>query len=303
MENKINIPMDLNLQLLAEGGAGNAGGAGATGATGESATAAVSHTTGDKSGSLKTEVTAPAAEVDKSADDRRVKYEAFLKEFKDLDDERVQGIVKNRLKSSKDSAAKYDALAPTLETLAKKYGVDATDVEALNRAIDEDDSYYEQEAFEKGVTVEQLKEIRKIEKENASLRKEKEERERQDNAKRIYAGWMEQADKVKAVYPSFNFEAELKNPKFGDLLRSNIDVRTAYEVIHKDDIIAGAMQYTAQTVEQKIADNIIAGGARPSENGNSSQGAAVTKLDPSSMSKAERADINRRVLRGEKISF
>jgi hypothetical protein len=297
MKNNYFIPMALNLQLFAEG----TGGAGDSGA---SATDAVSQSTGENTASIKKEDVSPAAEVDKSADDRRAKYEEFLKEFKDLDDERVQGIVKNRLKSSKDSAAKYDALAPTLEVLAKKYGVEPTDIAALNKAIDEDDSYYEQEALEKGVTVKQLKEIRKIEKENASLKKEKEARKREDSAKKIYSSWMDQAEKTKAVYPSFNLEAELKsNPKFGELLKSNIDVKTAYEVIHKDEIIASAMKYTADTVEQKIADNIIAGGSRPSENGNSSQGAATARLDPSTMSKEERAEINRRVLRGEKIRF
>lgn len=292
--------MSLDLQLFAEG-------AGAAGASGESATAAVSQKTGENTASSVEGEATPAAEVDNPIEDRKAKYEALLKEYKDLDDERVQGIVKNRLKSSKESAesaAKYDALAPTLEILAKKYGVSPDDVEALNKAIDEDDSYYEQEALEKGVTVEQLKAVRKMEKENASLRREKEERERQDNAKKIYAGWMKEAESVRAIYPSFSFEAELKNnPKFGELLRSNIDVRTAYEVIHKDEIIASAMKYTADTVEQKIADNIMAGGSRPSENGNSSQGAATARLDPSNMTKAERAALNRRVLRGEKVSF
>jgi hypothetical protein len=114
---------------------------------------------------------------------------------------------------------------------------------------------------------------------------------------------MKQAESTKQIYPSFDLRAEMQNPKFIDLLRSNIDVRTAYEVIHKDDIIAGAMQFTAKTVEQKLTNKIIAGGARPSENGNSSQGASVTKSDVSALTKADRDEIARRVARGEKISF
>ena len=83
----------------------------------------------------------------------------------------------------------------------------------------------------------------------------------------------------------------------------NCGVRTAYEVIHKDEIIPAAMHMTAKTVEQKLTNKIIAGGARPSENGNSSQGASVTKSDVSQLTKADRAEIARRVARGEKISF
>ena len=312
MKNNTLFPMLLDLQLFAEG-AGGDGGTGATGATGASATAAVSQNKGVKSNPLAdvqygiqaTEEATPAAEVvDNPTEDRNAKFEALIKgEYKDLYDARVSDTVQKRLKSSKETVEKYEALTPTLEALAKKYGVDPTDIKALNKAIEEDDSYYEEEALEKGITVEQLKEIRKMEKENAELKKQMEEQNRKDNANKIYAQWMEQAESAKQVYPSFDLRAEMQNPKFVDLLRSNIDVRTAYEVIHKDDIIAGAMQFTAKKVEQNITNKIIANGARPSENGNSSQGASVTKSDVSALTKADRAEIARRVARGEKISF
>jgi hypothetical protein len=114
---------------------------------------------------------------------------------------------------------------------------------------------------------------------------------------------MNQAEETKKVYPSFDLRTEMANPKFLDLLKSNIDVRTAYEVLHKDDIIRGAMQFTAQTVESKIAKKIAANGARPAENGMSSGSAAVVKSDVSQLSKADRDEIRRRVARGEKIRF
>jgi hypothetical protein len=312
MNSKNLFPMHLNLQLLAEGAGGGDGGTGASGATGATATAAVSQKNGVKSNPLadvqygvqQTEVATPAAEVvENPTEDRNAKYEAFIKEHKDLDDARIQNIVQKRLKNSKETVEKYEALAPTLEILAKKYGVDASDVEALNKAIEEDDSYFEEEALEKGITVEQLKEFRKMERENANLRREMEERNRQENAQKVYAQWMDQAEKTKAIYPSFDIRAEMQNPQFRQLLNSNIDVRTAYEVVHKDDIIAGAMQFTANQVEQKVVNRIKANGARPSENGNSSQGAAQTKRDVSLLTKADRAEIARRVARGEKISF
>ena len=305
----------LNLQLFADGAGGGEGGTGAVGATGETATAAVSQRSGAKNplanvvyGKQATpaaEETTPAAEVKTpTTEDRTAKFEELIKgEYKDLYDARVQDTIQKRLKSSKDTVERYEALAPTLEILAKKYGVDATDVKALNKAIEEDDSYFEEEALELGISVEQLKEKRKMERENADLKKQLEEQSRRDNANKVYAQWMEQAEKAKAVYPSFDFKTEMQNPQFVNLLRSNVDVRTAYEVIHKDDIIHGAMQFTAKTVEQKLANKIIANGARPAENGNSSQGATVVKSDVSQLSKADRAEIIRRVQRGEKISF
>lgn len=312
MEKTIIFPMFLNLQLFAEGAGGGDGGTGAEGASGVSATAAVSQSKGAKANPLanvkygiqEEEATTPAAEVETvETEDRNAKYEAFIKEHKDLDDARIQNIVQKRLKGTKETVEKYEALAPTLEALAKKYGVDPSDIKALNKAIEEDDSYYEEEALEKGISVQQLKEIKKMEREVAELRKEKEEQTRKENANKLYAKWMNEAESTKAVYPSFNLNTEMQNPKFLDLLRSNIDVRTAFEVLHKDEIIPAAMQYTAKTVEQKLANKVIANGARPVENGNSSQSAALTKSDVSQLSKEDRAEIIRRVARGEKIRF
>ena len=95
----------------------------------------------------------------------------------------------------------------------------------------------------------------------------------------------------------------MQNPKFLELLKNNIDVRTAYEVLHKDEIIPAAMQFTARTVEQKITNKIIANGARPPENGMNSRSASLVKSDVSQLSKEDRAEIIRRVQRGEKIRF
>jgi hypothetical protein len=63
------------------------------------------------------------------------------------------------------------------------------------------------------------------------------------------------------------------------------------------------MQHVAQTVEQKLAGKIAANGTRPVENGAKSQNGVVVKNDVSTMTKLDRAEINRRVARGEKISF
>ena len=306
MKNYYSIPM-LNLQLFAEG-AGDGGTAEGQGVT---EAAALPQTKGEKNNPLAgvkygiQEEEAPAAEVQTVAQpDRNAEFEKLIKgEYKDLYDAKVQDTIQKRLKGQKEIVDKYNSLNPTLEMMAKKYGVDANDIEALNKAIQEDDSYYEQEALEKGMTVQQLKEIKKMERENADLKAQMEEAQRQENGKKLYAAWMQQADEAKKVYPSFDLRAEMENPKFVDLLRSNIDVRTAYEVLHKDEIIPAAMQFTAQAVESKLAKKIASNGARPSENGMASQSAALVKSDVSQLSKEDRAEIIRRVQRGEKIRF
>lgn len=306
----IIIPM-LNLQLFADGSASAGAGDGGT-AQGQGVTeaAALPQTKGVKNNPLANvkygiQEEAPAAEVQKPADtDRNAEFEKLIKgEYKDLYDAKMQDTIRKRLKGTNETVEKYNSLAPTLEILAKKYGVDASDIEGLNKAIADDDSYFEQEAMEKGITVQQLKEIRKMEQENADLKRQMQEQQTREKADRLYASWLQQAEDAKKVYPSFDLKAEMNNQQFLNLLKSNVPVRTAYEVIHKDEIIPAAMQFTAKAVEQKITNKVIANGARPSENGMSSQSPAVVKSDVSQLSRADRQEIIRRVQRGEKIRF
>lgn len=63
------------------------------------------------------------------------------------------------------------------------------------------------------------------------------------------------------------------------------------------------MAYTAQKVREKVVEDIRARGMRPSENGAVSSPAAVTKTDVNALTKAQREEIEKRVLRGEKIRF
>lgn len=297
----------INLQLFAEGsGTGDGGAMGVTGEAATPQTKGAKNPLADVKYGIQQDAQAASVQGEETVvtPDRTAEFDKLIKgEFKDLYDAKVQDTVQKRLKGTKETVDKYNALVPTLEILANKYGVDVNDIDALNTAINDDDSYFEEEALEKGITVQQLKEIRKMEKENADLKRQMQEQTAQQNASKLYASWMQQADQAKAVYPSFDLGAEMQNPRFVDLLKSNVDVRTAYEVLHKDEIIPAAMQFTAQKVEQKLTNKIIANGARPTENGISSQSAAQVKSDVSQLSKADLAEIAKRVARGEKISF
>lgn len=308
------------LQLFAEGAAGGTGdgsAGNADGATGVTAADAVPQTKGVKENPLANVKYGKQEEV-QDADapketepseavappDRNAEFERLIKgEYKDLYDAKVQETVRRRHEKVKETVDKYNALTPTLEILAKKYGVSADDAEALGRAVEEDSSYYEEEAMQKGVTVEELKRVKKIERENAELRKFKQEQQAREQSAKLYSDLMAQAKNIKTVYPSFDLDAEMKNPEFVRILRAGIDMQTAFEVLHKDEIIPAAMQYTARAVEEKLANKMMANGTRPSENGMSAQSAAITKSDVTKLTKADLKEIQKRVARGEKISF
>ena len=129
-----------------------------------------------------------------------------------------------------------------------------------------------------------------------------EEQLRQARAREIMAKLRLQEREARELYPKLNLEEELKDPRFAELIRCGVDVRSAFEVVHKDQILSASMEYAAREVERMLTNKVLSGGNRPGENG-STFGPAVTRVDPKAMSRKERRDIATRVARGEKISF
>ena len=109
------------------------------------------------------------------------------------------------------------------------------------------------------------------------------------------------AGAIQAVYPDFSWQRELEDPAFARLIGAGVDGRTAYEVVHRDDLLRRAMAYAARRAVTQTARS-IASGARPvAENGGRS--VAVTRSDPRKLTSEELADIRKRVRNGEKIRF
>ena len=226
----------------------------------------------------------------------------------------MQAVVKARLnaeraKADKDSESKLQKLAPALEVMARKYGMDVEnlDYDALAQAVDNDKQYYEDKAIEMGVSTETAMEV--DQKERAKARQEKEEArtlEQQKIAEHIQK-LEQQGEAMKATFPNFDLRKELQNPAFARMTSPNVgvSVEDAYYAVHRREIQAAAMQVTAQKTAQKISNSIQAGQRRPAENGTSGQAASVTSFDYSKASKAEREALKQRIraaaARGEKI--
>jgi hypothetical protein len=105
------------------------------------------------------------------------------------------------------------------------------------------------------------------------------------------------------VYPGFQMEQEMTNPKFKNLLMNGVDVKTAFEVIHHDEILGGAMQYTARKVSEKLVNAVRNRTSRPAENGMAGRSGNIIRPDVHKLSRKDREQIERRVLRGETIRF
>lgn len=289
-----------DLQMFADGGDGSSSGGAADNGAGVAAPQAESVVVYGK----QQEVANPDREA--TPEERHRKFEEMIKgEFREEFAKRTQGIIDQRFAQTKQLQQTLDSYEPLMKTLADRYGVqDASDVEALMKAIDDDQSFFQEEAIRKGLTVEQLKEVKRLERENDEFRRAKEAQEAQQRGEQIYSGWLQEAEAIKAKYGiDFDLNAEVQNEEFARLLKSGVSVEGAYKAIHFDDMVSGAMALTASNVRNQISQSVQSRASRPAENGTAPQSAVTFKTDVNSLTKKDRDEIERRVMRGETITF
>ena len=246
----------------------------------------------------------------------KLSFDDMLKqdaEYNEAFNQRMQKAIQERLKSERGKSQKAnDALTqmtPAIEVMARKYGLDPKnmDYNALAKAIENDDAYYEDKAMEMGTSVETAKRVDQLERAEAR-RKEAEQITIQQQAMRNhFINLEQQAEAMKQYFPNFNLRTELQNPVFARMVdpKVGLSVEDAYHAVHRKEIQAASMQLVAQKTQENISNAIQSGSRRPNESGTSSQAPSVTTFDYRTASIEQRNDLKRRIreaaARGEKL--
>lgn len=265
---------------------------------------AAADTAGSDAGS-KAAASGNKSGISTTSDTLEAKRKAFDEliggEYKDIYAEKFQDAFNRRFKEVKGMENSLNEQKPILDMLMQRYKV--ADMKALQTAIEEDTSYWQEAADKEGLTVEQYKAMQQLERENAELRQIRQRQAGEQQAQQQLARWMREAEGMKDLYPGFDLRAEIGNREFQGLLKAGIPVQKAYELIHMEEIKTAAARSAAQTASAQMQANIKSRAARPSENGTSSQSAVIVKNDVHNLSRQDRAEIVRRAQRGEKIRF
>lgn len=325
MPKKEKYLLKMNLQLFNDGGAGAEGSAEAesapkvelkpSGSNRRSKSGAFDNVVfGKQEGTSADETTIPAAEglptgagktdvqtTSNTLEERRNAYNKFIEEYKDIDQDRFQQAFNRRFKEVKGMESSLAAQQPIIDKLMSRYGVD--DVAKLEAALDEDTEFWERVAEENGMTVDQWMSVQKLKQENAQLKAIKDRQIGQARAEQQIAAWQQEAERVKEIYPSFDLRTEVQNPEFISLLKHGNSIEHAYKVLHFDELTQDAARAAAQTADAQAQARIKSKASRPSENGTSSQSAAIVRSDVSSLTREERKEIARRAQRGDIIKF
>ena len=237
-------------------------------------------------------------------EEKRKAFRALVDgEYKDQYTEDTQRIIDRRFRETKNLETQLSQQKPILDMLMQRYKIADGDLGKLTQAIENDNAYWSQAAEEAGMSVEQYKQFQKLQRENAQLLQAQRRSQNQQAAQQQLQKWYQEAEAMKADYPDFDLGRESQDPQFLSMLRSGVPVKLAYEVMHMDEIKSTVAQTTAQKTEKQVVEGIRAKGARPAENGTSSQSGFVVKDDPAKWTKKDRAEIVRRVQRGEQIKL
>ena len=255
----------LNLQRFAEGGDGDGGASASAGATGVNPQNAPAGQNG-VNGANATLQQSEGAQTPTQQDDAAGWQQAKAK-YKPQYDADVQSIIRGRIKDNNDHQKTLATLTPMLNAMAKQFGIKEGDHQALVDRFMDDDSLYEDEALERGMSVEAVKEIHKISAERDRYKTEASEFTAKAQFERHMSGLMQQAEALKAKYPNFDLGKELQNETFARMTSPNggLNVEQAYVALHHDELQQMAMQAAAQQSQRQAAQTIQANMARPRE--------------------------------------
>lgn len=295
-----------DLQLFADGGDG-AGGS-ASSSTGDGAAVGDSSVSQQSVGDNGQDATANNRQENKGeTQDRAEQYKKFRADFKAEYDSEVQAIVEGRLKKLKNNETVFNAYKQkadkVFDALATKYGEKSENVDSILSKLEQDNSFYAEQAEKKGMSIDEYKNLVRLQKNSQELQKIQHQKKAAQEAQVQYQKWSQEAKTLKDTYPNLNLKEEVKNPNFTKLLKSGVDMATVYNVIHQKEITAAAMKYAANKTAGAVANAKQKNANRPSENGIGEASATVQKTSINNLTRKQMQEMKDRARRGEKISF
>ena len=306
-----------NLQSFGEGGGagGAAGGEGAaTGAETAGTPAAAKGKAGDDLSAVKygkqeaEEVQQPEAEPEPEPEKpaKELTFDELLKSNESYQREmqkRIDNAINRRFAKSKAAEEQQSKLAPALNLLATKYGVQAGDTDALIEAINGDSDLIEQQAMDAGMEPDAYREFQRLKAENEAFKKAAEDRERNEAMNQKLTEWRRQEAQVQQMFPDMRLDTEIQNQQFAEMLGSGINVMTAYKVVHMDEISQGLVRNAAADAQRETIAKIQQKQNRPREGAAGKTQATTVRSDPRNLTAKDFDEIMRRAARGERIRF
>ncbi len=237
-------------------------------------------------------------------EDRSARFSEMIRkggEFHEDYENRLNENLNRRMKSVNEQNAQLskqaDGYNKIAEILAMKYGVDSTDIDSLVKAVQGDDSYFEQMALDNGMTVSEQRAKLEADKRVNELEQKVKQYEQRDSDFETKRYLDSEAEKLKTVYPDFDISEELQNnPDFSKMLAitkqvyGKENVQIAYEMANRDKHLNAVVNAMGGQMQTAMARQIEASG-RPQSNANLNSVTAPAPKSINQMSKNEIAEL------------
>lgn len=228
--------------------------------------------------------------------------EAKKGEFAEFYGRDVQSAIQDRFKNQQDANEELHKLEPMLKVLMDRAEVKSVD-DLIHHVMD-DDSLYEEAASEAGMTVEAFKQFKKIEQERNEMAAREQQSIQEQRLREHYGQLCQQAENMKAMFPDFDLQKELKDPQFFRMtsIEGGISVEDAYFAIHHKELAPQMLAYGMERAKQQMGQTLQAQRRRPAEGAMKTQGqpaAADFNIDPRSLSRPERNRIYELIHKGK----
>lgn len=270
---------------------------------------------------------APKAQQEAPAEQKEAAHTETAKrpwdEVKNDYKDEIAQIVQGRVKNLKDSEAELSTTKAELEKrdtllaqLAEaQYGIKPDADGKLDYAALEQEMikaraqrYAEEHGVSDEFAEERVRQEAQIEEQRRQLdayRMAEEARQQDAAAYALVQKHLKQAEEFRKKVPNFDLKAEIDNNELFRHLVTNcgVGVENAYYAAHHEELMAAGQQAAAQQAAQALASRIQAGQSMPTEGGLGRAPAANPQrvVNPKQWTKEMRADVRRRVQRGEDI--
>lgn len=289
----------LNLRLFGDGGDGGAsagdGNADTSGENNELASIPEKAKGAYKIALEKTKASKPAdsTEAKASNTDSKPTYADLIKsdDYKDEHKAYMDKTISDRFKKYKGMEDDNARMRGVLDTIATKYGIDSHSddfVDAISKAVESDNSYFEKYAMDHDMTVEQARNNVNLERKVAAYEANEQTRMEQEQMRREFARIQENAVKTKQMYPDFDLDVCLQDANFARICKAtNGDTTAAYMATNWKNVIPNQVRIASEQATQQIANSVKSNLNRPIENGLSTRGAIVQTPNLKGMSARE----------------
>ncbi|MEA4920798.1 MAG: hypothetical protein VB078_07750 [Clostridiaceae bacterium] len=109
--------------------------------------------------------------------------------------------------------------------------------------------------------------------------------------------WQQAFEEIKEIYLEMDMSQALKSPLLKTLIKAGVDFKTAFEAANLETI----KTYIEARAERNVLDRLRQNASRAKENGIAASKSSPFTAGGAGLSKSDREDIVKRVLKGEEI--